>query len=124
MSFAAHVHRYLSEVAIVSGAKKIGIEPDTPDDVITFFDTGGGAADTDQMDIFRPAMQVRVRSKDYAVGFAKQREIRKALLNARFQFDGVMYLGIQLTSDIAFLQQDERNRYQFVASYEAITQEE
>lgn len=71
----------LGTISAASGwAISTAISPETPDDVITVYDTGGTAPDNDTQDVFNPTIQVRTRSTSYPEGFAKQEAIKAALL--------------------------------------------
>ena len=99
----------------------IAAEPDTPDETVTFYDLPGGEPDTDEMDQFTPAFQVRVRAKLWVEGYAKQEAIRDALLSSRsgFEAESSRFILVVMTSDIATIGRDDKQRHLIVANYRA-----
>lgn len=65
----------------IAGTWFVGVarEPAEPQNCITVYDTGGQAPDTDQLDIIRANIMVRVRSQDYEDGQAMAVNIRSWL---------------------------------------------
>jgi len=92
----------------------VGAEPDVPEDgCVTVYDTGGLAPDTDQLDR-RPTFQVRVRTLDYAEGYARLEAIA-AFLQVRYGYThaGRRYASFEAASDILPLGRDDRNAFLF-----------
>jgi hypothetical protein len=53
----------------------VGTEPAAPTTAVTLYDTGGGAPDTGELDVFNPTVQVRVRGNSYPEAYAKARDV-------------------------------------------------
>lgn len=106
-------------------AVSLALEPASPDNAVTVYDTGGQDPDTDELDLKRPTFQIRVRSKSYLDAYAKQVEIRNLLI---FQQPIVaadsVFVGISMTSDILAIGRDESSRHILTANYQAIRTEE
>lgn len=101
------------------------LEPDSPDNAVTVYDTGGLSPDTDELDMMRPSFQIRVRSLSYADAYAKQIQIRDLLiLSDPVQASTSVFVGIQMSSDILFIGRDEKNRHLLTANYQSIRTEE
>lgn len=96
-------------------------EPDAPDDTITIYDTPGGEPDTDELDEYQIAFQVRIRCKVHAAGYAKHEAIRNLLILPVVPIVAASskFLFITLTSDIGSLGRDDGNRHILVANYSA-----
>lgn len=94
-------------------------EPVSPNDCVTIYDTGGsGEAAFADIELYQPTIQVRVRNISYAAGYAKQEQIRDALIiPVTFTINSTVYLGIWLQSDIISLGRDTNNRYILTANY-------
>jgi hypothetical protein len=95
--------------------------PEEPDDAIVIYDTGGSEPDTDEMDVFRPSVRVRVRAKSYQEGYAKQELLRQVLddnlpifaLSSRFSL-------VMPSDDIQGEGKDENDRHLFVVNYKCM----
>jgi hypothetical protein len=94
-------------------------EPKNPNDCVTIYDTGGsGDAAFADIELYQPTIQVRVRNKTYPLAYAKQEQIRDALIiPITFTINSAVYLGIWLQSDIISLGRDDNNRYILTANY-------
>lgn len=95
-----------------------GMEPASPETAITLYDTGGLEPDTDQLDVLRPSIQVRVRGSDYRAAYAKQVAIRD-LLHAMPEtvIEGTLYLAVTASSDILSIGRDDNDRFILTANY-------
>lgn len=95
-----------------------GSEPQTPTNCITIYEYAGEEPDTDELDVFRPGIQVRVRGLDYATAYAKHEVIRDLMILPRTGFDAVSsHFLVMLTMNPALLERDNNDRYVLVASY-------
>lgn len=96
-------------------------EPASPDDTITVYDTPGGEPDTDELDLFRPAFQIRVRSANYAEAYAKHSTIREILtLPDTITAETSIFIGIEMSTDVAGIGTDDNDRHLLVANYRAM----
>lgn len=59
----------------------VSLEPSTPVETITVYDTGGIDPDTDDQDVFIRTIQIRFRTEDYNGTYDKMVEIRDLLIN-------------------------------------------
>lgn len=104
-------------------AISVGIEPASPDKVVTLYDEGGGEPDTDDLDIFRPLVRIRVRGPKgagYVDAYAKHEEIRDLLITpAPLITQEIYFVGLRLASDIASQGKDDNERPVLAAVYEA-----
>lgn len=99
----------------------LGSEPAAPDTTVTFYDASVGAVDTDELDLDRAAVQVRVRSRNYADAYARAEAVRDALiLPTRLVTDESAFVGIFMSSGISSLGRDENDRFVLVATYDCI----
>lgn len=96
------------------------VEPATPNKVITVYDTGGEGPDTDELDLLRLTFQVRIRSESYAEAHSRHESTRDVLLVGRIETSDSVYVGIDMTSDIAPIGMDDNKRHILVANYRAI----
>lgn len=134
MRSAAHdiaLHIASAGLGVFGGASgwavSVGTEPASPDTTITVYDTGGEGPDTDQLDIERPTIQVRVRSSKagsaYPDAHDKQRAIRALLHGIKgVTINGTRYAGITMTSEILVIGRDENDRFLMTANYRVIRQ--
>ena len=124
MISAAHdVAKYLAAqgAGTFPGTLSVSVEPMTPVDVTTIYDTGGEPPDTDQQDLLRSTFQVRTRSVDYETGYSKQTQIRDLLiLPGRIVTADSAFVMISMTSDIASIGRDDQDRYLMTANYRVI----
>jgi len=85
-------------------------EPATPDDVITFYDTGGFQPDPD-CELEEPTVQVRVRANGYLPAYEKMAAVKKKLIGPDAVFIGdYKYLGLRGDGDVTSLGYDENDR--------------
>lgn len=124
MNSPAHdIALYLDDMGVgvfgsASGwAIAVGAEPATPDDAITIYDTGGEDPDTDELDVDRTAIQVRVRSASYTGAYAKQDEIKDILILTQPIAADTSLLRVMMTSDIMSLGRDDNNRHVLTSNY-------
>jgi len=98
----------------------IGKEPSEPVNVITLYDTPGGAPNPKWL-VDEPRFQVRVRAVDYAIGWSKANAVRDLLLGLPSQtINGTRYVGVYVVIDTGFLMQDEAKRSIFVSTWRVI----
>lgn len=101
-------------------------EPDAPPNAITIFDTGGPAPDTDQQNVLRPTIQVRVRSTGNAAGYdaayAKHQAIRDLLINlSGVTMSGIRVACVSMRSDILSIGRDDNDRHVLTANYQLLS---
>lgn len=102
----------------------VGIEPATPNRTITVYDTGGEGPDTDEMDVDRKTIQVRVRAHSRAEASAKIHEVRTYLLTRNEKIHGVTRLfGAFVTSDAAEIGRDDNGRALFTVNFRTLSNE-
>lgn len=88
----------------------IGQLPNSPDNCICLFDTGGGP--TLQWGYEEPNLQILLRNNTYSTGYQEIRDIKYFLNNKTNETQGgVRYISINTRSDILSLGQDDNNRY-------------
>lgn len=95
----------------------IGLEPSTPPDCVTIFDTPGTAKDLtlDQQSYGRPSVQIRVRNQGYTAGWAVIEAIETALHGrAHETWNGALYTVIRTASGPSLLEWDNNNRVKLV----------
>lgn len=115
------IYLSMNGVGTFPGTISMHVEPSTPDNVVTLYDTGGQEPDTDQLDLMRPTFQVRVRNLDPALGYAMQERIRDLLmLPGRIVTADSAFVMITPSSDIASLGRDETGRFLTTLNYSAI----
>jgi len=96
-------------------------EPETPDRVVTVYETGGSGLDTDEMDLDNVGFQVRARGRTYAEAYAKQETaMNLLLLPGRVVTANSSYLSIDMTSTITPIGRDDNKRFLLTANYRAI----
>lgn len=111
----------LGTIGATSGwAISIAHAPEKPDKLITVYDTGGAAPATGELDVLGPALMIRVRAKSYEDGYAKQVEIREALIHGGFTVGSIRYVSVDLESGPLNLGLDDANRYVTTANYTAL----
>lgn len=99
-------------------AINVAHEPGDPADSITIYDTGGEGPDTDQLDVERPTIQVRVRSDSYPDAYAKHQAIRDMLIFGPLDLEESVVRLVQ-TSGPFSLGLDDKNRHLLTANYRA-----
>lgn len=101
----------------------VGTEPAAPTTAVTLYDTGGGAPDTGELDVFNPTVQVRVRGNSYPEAYAKANDVMKALILAPVMtLNGSRYAFIVAETDILSLGKDENDKDIFTANFRAMRQ--
>lgn len=95
----------------------VGEEPATPDNVVTFYDTGGAFANPEGQ-FQNPTIQIRVRSRDYLAGYTKAAALRDLLILPRdFIFGDWHYSGVVLTTDVAKIGKGPNNCNLFTVNF-------
>jgi hypothetical protein len=91
--------------------------PDTPNVCSVLVDSGG--YDQGEYGYEFPSVQVLHRNVDYSTGYAFMRDVKYRLHYARNNeiWNGTRYIKIAVKSDILFLGQDDKNRYQFSLNF-------
>lgn len=98
----------------------LGSEPNSPDDVVTLYDTGGDPPNPKFL-LDEPRFQVRVRGNSYKAAYDRATAIKDALLGLPSQdINGTRYEGIYVVLDVGFLRADTEGRSIFVTSYRII----
>ena len=96
-----------------------GREPLEPADVVTVYDTGGGAPTGKSGPQLRyPTIQVRVRSDDYVSGWEKADEIQRALFDTTSEAtQGGVNVQWVAQGDVNYIGRDDKDRPLFTANY-------
>jgi len=103
----------------------VGTEPVKPTNVVTVYDMPGGDIDTDELDVIKADIQIKVRALNYLEGYAWLSDIRDALHAVLSQTVGSrMYCGVTVTADVSSLGTDDNDRQIFVATFNAIFMEQ
>jgi hypothetical protein len=94
--------------------------PGTPHNAVCIYDTGG--MPQGQYAFERPNIQIRVRNTVYSTGYALCRDIKYYLHQKRHgeNWNGTTYISIETRSDILFLGQDEKNRYEWTINFQVM----
>lgn len=96
-------------------------EPVEPQNCVTVYDTGGTGPDTDELNLYRPTVQIRVRAVDFQEGYNKQAAIMAVLHSILQTSLGLMnYLSCVAETDITHIGPSENNHYLFTANYQII----
>ena len=122
---AIELAQYLADVGVASssggdGAWSVHVsrEPLEPPEVITLYDTTGRDLELVDEQLRHPGIQVRVRARDYAEGYAKQQAIFDALAVPTSQIIGAhWYVAVALVGDILSLGRTDRDRHLLTANY-------
>ena len=105
-------------VGVSTGNVFLNEEPTSPNVCVTIYDTGGTQNVVQDIALFEPTIQIRVRHTSQATGYAWQEDIRDALiLPLDFQINGFHYIGVWLQSDIISLGKDQNNRWISTSNY-------
>lgn len=94
--------------------------PATPDALVALFDYSGGDPEQN-VDYWRPSLQVRVRSAkgDYDTAYQLAMAIRAVLVAVNsVTVAGARYIGIWAKGDIMFLGRDNNDRAEFSINFE------
>lgn len=106
------------DLGIVGSTIFVAEEPATPNNVITVYDTGGSGDVYQDIELFQPTIQVRVRNLSYPVGYSLIEDIRDSLvLPEAFEINSHHYIGAWLQGDIFSLGKDQNNRYIFTVNF-------
>jgi hypothetical protein len=91
--------------------------PDTPNTCSVLVDTGGG--DQGEYGYEYPSVQILHRNTDYQTGYDFLRNVKYRLHYSRNgeTWNGTRYIEIAVRSDILYLGQDDKNRYQFSLNF-------
>jgi len=84
----------------------IGFEPDSPDTVVTLYDTGSFEEPNPAYLLDFPTMQIRIRGakNDYPGAFSKANAVKEALLGLPAQtINGTRYDGVWMISDVSYI---------------------
>lgn len=98
-------------------------EPAKPDKTITVYDTGGPEADTEELDIQYPTIQIRVRAKGYGDAFNKMEAIRRHLKTAVPAMESYSVKTIRATSSVASIGPDDSGRDILTCNFQLMTQD-
>ena len=102
----------------------IGEEPEKPAHTITIYDTGGPGPDTDEMDVDRRTIQVRVRSMRRANGYERMSLVRRYLLTTPIKtVEGRAFFSFIVDQDIAEIGKDDSNRVLFTMNFTTLSYE-
>ncbi len=107
-----------SGLSLVFGTNLFVISlPPKVNNAVCIFDTGGQPQE--QYGYEKPNIQLFVQNTDYVTGYALIRDI-KYFLNQKNNelWNGTQYIIIQTRSDILYLGQDEKNRYQWSLNFQ------
>lgn len=98
-----------------------GREPATPRNTVTIYDTGGAGPETDEMNLYRPSIQVRVRAKSFDEGWAKSFAIMSLLIPiAGLSINQSRYVGVTPSTEITHIGMTENDLFLFTTNYEVI----
>lgn len=103
-------------------AIRISRQKDSPDSLITIYDTAGLVPEPG-LDINRPGIQVVIRGDQngYVACYAKCEQIRDLLLGLPSQtINGDLWASVVMTSDIISLGYDEKDRPEFSLNFQLI----
>lgn len=131
MSLAYRVAQHIQANGIASfppvndWGLSVARELEKPVNTVTVYDTGGDGVDTDEVDVYRPTIQVRVRAADYLEGHRKARNV-VSLLNrvGNISMDGGSIAAITATSGINAIGEDDNRRFLFTVNFDSLTQED
>lgn len=117
-SAAQDILEHLIALSIVTdGSVFFGEEPKDPNDCVTIYDTGGGDPFPD-IELYDTSIQIRVRDTKYTEAYAKQNQIREALIiPTTFEINGTRYIGVWNQGDIISLGRDQNNRAILTSNY-------
>ena len=108
----------------VTTSISIGMEPPTPHDVITIYNTSGEAPSPKFLLDF-PGLQVRSRSTDYITGYNNLLEVFNLLIGRpAFTLNTTRYTGILAMTNIFELGEDKSARRLFACNFKLFTEAE
>jgi hypothetical protein len=100
----------------------IGWEPTAPDNAVTIYDTPGFSPNstlTKGEETWLPSIQVRVRNRDYLMGWTLINSIKEVLHSlAHETWGGTVYDLIQCAQEPFLLNYDEHGRPLFVCNFD------
>lgn len=107
-----------SDLDVVFGTNLfIASMPDSPNTCTVLLDTGGG--DQGQYGYEYPRVQMLHRNTDYTTGRNFLRDVKYYLHHKNNEtWNGTRYIEIATRSDILYLGQDDKNRYQFSLNFQ------
>ena len=114
----------LADVTSTKWLLTLGYMPDTPDSLITLYDTGG-AASNPKWAVDFPNVQCIVRGNQtgYEAAYRKAQVIKETLLGINpFVFDGSTVVAVNLLSDISLIHRDEKSRPKFSMNFHLIVE--
>lgn len=123
LELATWLTEFLPDLGPLFGETKwsvhVAAEPSEPANVITLYDTTGQPTDTDERDIERPSVQVRVRSEagEYNEAYGLHHKIKQALILNTVDAQTSKFQLISLISDFASIGRDDRGRHIGVSNY-------
>lgn len=100
----------------------IGKQPDSPDNCVTIYDSGGGTPSPLWL-LDYPHVQVRVRSRNgqYQEAMVTAKDIKSIILGQPSQdLNGDRWVQFNLAGDIGFMGYDKNERPEFVLNFELI----
>ena len=102
----------------------VSTEPDAPVTTITLYDTGGQAPDTDEQDLARPTVQVRVRSESYTDAYSKHMEVRSvfAAISGE-QIEGHVYVFVLPETEVVHIGNNENDQVLLTCNYRVMRYE-
>ena len=97
-------------------------EPNTPDAVITLYNTGGEAPSPKFL-MDSPSLQARSRANDYETAYNNLQEVFDLLLGRpAFTINTTLYVGIWASTGITEIGRDDNERRLLVCNFRLITQ--
>jgi len=97
----------------------VALEPPSPNEVVSVFDTGGFDPDSNT-DLENPTVMVRVRGDrgGYTETYSRARDVKDNLHElANETWNGTRYIGIWQVGDILFIGMDENDRPVFTLNF-------
>ncbi len=114
------IRQKLIDAGVSSSILFIGQEPDSPDGVMTIYDTLGDPANPRWL-IDEPTFQIRSRSVSYETAYNQLLNARDILLGLpKTTISGTKYIGIWTKTDIASLQRDEEDRVILIVNFRMV----
>jgi len=101
----------------------IGMEPTSPDNCVTIFDTPGGTPDLtlgNDSSYGYPHLQIQIRNRSYPTGWSLAFDIKNCLHGRGPEtWNGSLYTVIRCLNEPFLLDRDENNRARFIVNLEA-----
>ena len=112
LSTAKDIVDLLLDVDSISTTIVASNEPESPDTVVTIYNTSSSDAPNPKYLIDKPSIQIRSRSKSYATAYSNLQEIFDALLGrGSFTSNTTVYTGIWANTGIFDMGQDDNSRH-------------